>query len=117
MITIHLHNIKFRSFHGVLEEEKLSGNDFEVNADIQFHEEEEVIHSLSHTINYVDLFKIINERMQTPTPLLETVVMDIGKEISEKYNSVRSISISIKKMHPPIESLEGSVGITWNKEF
>ncbi len=117
MITIHLQNLKFYSFHGVLEEEKLSGNDFEVNADIQFHEGETVIHSLSQTINYVDLFEIIKERMQTPSQLLETVVMDIGKKISEKYNSVRSINISLKKMHPPIEGINGSVGVTWHKKF
>ncbi len=117
MITINLHNLKFYSFHGVLEEEKLSGNDYEVNADVEFHEEEAVIHSLSQTINYVDLFEIIKDRMQKPSPLLETVVMDIGKEISEKYTSVRSINISLKKLHPPIEGINGSVGVTWHKEF
>ncbi len=43
--------------------------------------------------------------------------MDIGKEISEKYNLVRSINISLKKMHPPIEGIDGVVGVTWHKEF
>lgn len=117
MITIHLHNLKFYSFHGVHEEEKLLGNEYEVNADIQFHEEQAEIHSLSQTINYADIFSIIKKRMDIPSPLLETIVMDIGKEIYEKYNYVRSINISLKKVHPPIEGLNGSVGVTWHKDF
>ena len=117
MITIHLQNLKFYSFHGVHEEEKLLGNDYEVNADVQFHEEDSEIDSLSQTINYVDIFEIIKNRMNTPTQLLETVVMDIGNTIHEKYNYVRSINISLKKNHPPIQGIQGSVGVSWNKEF
>lgn len=117
MITIHLHNLKFYSYHGVHEEEKLLGNEYELNADVQFHEEHAVIDSLSKTINYVDVYDAIKKRMRTPSPLLETVVIDIGNSIHEQYGYVRSIRISLKKVHPPIESIEGSVGVTWYKEF
>lgn len=117
MISIHLYNLKFYSFHGVHEEEKLLGNEYEVNADVQFHEEHAEIHSLSQTINYVDVYEIIRKRMHIPTVLLETVVMDIGNTIHEKYNYVRHINISLKKVHPPIEGMEGSVGVSWHKEF
>ena len=117
LLTIHLNNLKFYSFHGVHEEEKLLGNEYEVNADVEFHEEGALIDSLSQTINYVDLFKIIKNRMNIPSSLLETVVMDIGNTIHEKYNYIRSIHISLKKNHPPIEGIEGSVGVSWHKEF
>lgn len=117
MITINLYNLTFHSFHGVHEEEKLLGNEYEVNADVQFYEEEAEIHSLSQTINYVEVYEIIKKRMQTPTDLLETIVMDIGNTIHEKYNYVRRINISLKKIHPPIEAIVGSVGVSWNKEF
>lgn len=117
MITIHLHNLKFYSFHGVHEEETLLGNEFEVNADVEFHEEIAEINSLSHTINYADVYEIIKTRMHIPAALLETVVMDIGNSIQEKYNNARRIHISLKKTHPPIEGIEGSVGVSWHKEF
>ncbi len=55
--------------------------------------------------------------MHIPSALLETVVMDIGNTIHEKYNYVRSINISLKKIHPPIEGIVGSVGVSWHKEF
>lgn len=117
MITIHLHNLKFYSFHGVNEEEKILGNEYEVNADIQFHEGTAIIEKLSDTINYVEVFDMIKKRMHIPTPLLETVVMEIGNSISSKYDNVRSINISIKKINPPIESVQGSVAVTWHREF
>jgi dihydroneopterin aldolase len=117
MITIHLYNLKFYSFHGVHEEEKLLGNEYEVNVDVQFHEENADINTLSQTINYADIYALINKRMDIPTALLETVVMDIGNTIHELYDHVRSIRVSLKKIHPPIEGIEGSVGVTWHKEF
>ncbi len=117
MITIHLHNLKFYSFHGVHEEERLLGNEYEVNADVQFHEQHAEIHSLSQTINYADVFEIIKKRMRIPSALLESVVMDIGNTLHEKYDYVRSIHISLTKIYPPIESIEGTVGVSWHKEF
>jgi len=117
MITIHLQNLKFYSFHGVNEEEKILGNEYEVNADIQFHEPITVIEKISDTINYVEIFELIKNRMLIPTQLLETVVMDIGNSISDKYDMIRSINISLKKINPPIEGIEGSVAVTWYKEF
>lgn len=117
MIIIHLHNLKFYSFHGVHEEERILGNEYEVNAEVQFHEDSTEINSLSQTINYADVFEIIKKRMHIPTSLLETVVMDIGNAIYEKYNYVKFINISLTKMHPPIEGIQGLVGVSWRKEF
>lgn len=117
MITIHLHNLKFFGYHGVHEEEKLLGNEYEVNVDIEFHEETAEIVSLNQTLNYVEIFKIIKKRMQIPTPLLETIVMDIGNTIQTNYKNIRSINIRLKKLHPPVTALQGSVGVSWQKAF
>lgn len=117
MITIHLNNLKFYSFHGVHEEERVLGNEYEVNVEVQFHEEDGIISSLSQTINYTEVFDIIKKRMHIPSSLLETVVMDIGNSIHEKFDFVRHIKILLKKIHPPIEGMQGSVGVTWHKEF
>ena len=117
MITIHLQNLNFYSYHGVHEEEKILGNEYVVNADIRFHEDEPEIRLLAATINYVDVFEIIKSRMKVPTPLLETVVMEIGNAIYERYNYVRYIHVSLTKVHPPIVSIRGAVAVSWHKEF
>ena len=101
MITVHLHNLHFNSFHGIHEEEKILGNEYLIDASVEFHEEREVITSIHDTINYEDIYNIIKERMSVPTPLLETIVMEIGNEIHNEFPQVRSINISLKKcIHP-----------------
>lgn len=99
------------------EEERLLENEFEVNAEVQFHENAKTIDSLSETINYTEVYDIIKKQMHIPARLLETVVMNIGNSIHNKYEYVRSIYISLKKMHPPIEGIQGAVGVSWHKEF
>ncbi len=117
MIVIHLHDLHFNSFHGIHDEEKILGNDYTIDASVEFHEELQVINSITDTINYTDIYNIIRERMNVPTPLLETIVMEIGNEIHNEFPEVRCISISIKKMHPPIEGIRGSAGVNWQKQY
>lgn len=117
MISIHLNDLEFFGYHGILPEEKILGGYFILNAEISFKEYEEVIHSIKHTIDYGDIFSIIQQRMLKATPLLESIVMDIGSSIKQQFKQVTSITISLKKLHPPIEGLQGSVGVTWKKEY
>jgi dihydroneopterin aldolase len=117
MITIHLNNIKFYAYHGIHAEEKILGNEFEISVDIRFNEEGHLITSIKQTINYVDIYNIIKERMNRPSNLLETVVMEIGNSIKMKYDNVQLINIELKKLHPPIQGFQGTVGVSWKKEF
>lgn len=117
MIKVELEDLLFKAFHGILEEEKIIGNDYIVNASVDFHEKAEVIHHINDTVDYAKIYEIIAKRMDLPTPLLETVVMHIGNDIHHQYPDLKSISVSIKKMHPPIERMQGSAEVTWHKEF
>ena len=117
MITVHLHNLFFNAFHGIHEEEKKIGNEYVVDASLEFHENTEVITHINDTINYVTIYNFIKKRMNIPTPLLETIVMEIGNEIHAEYPLVKSIHISIKKLNPPIEGIQGAAGVSWQKQF
>jgi dihydroneopterin aldolase len=63
------------------------------------------------------MYEIIKKRMSIPTPLLETIVMEIGNQIHAEYPLLKAIQISIKKLHPPIEGIQGAAGVTWEKQF
>ncbi|HEY5407647.1 MAG TPA: dihydroneopterin aldolase [Ginsengibacter sp.] len=117
MITVQLHDLHFNSFHGIHEEERILGNEYIIDASVEFLEELHVITSINSTVNYTDIYNIIRERMSVPTPLLETVIMEIGNEIHNEFPQVRSINISIKKMHPPIEGIQGIAGVNWQRQF
>ncbi|MEO6636935.1 MAG: dihydroneopterin aldolase [Ginsengibacter sp.] len=117
MIKVQLYNLCFKAFHGIHEEEKILGNEYIIDASVDFHEQSEVISHIHETVNYAEIYKIIKERMEVPTPLLETVIMEIGSQIHHHFTELRSINISIKKMHPPIEGMEGAAIVSWHKEF
>ncbi len=117
MITVQLQNLLFNAFHGIHEEEKILGNEYVVNASVALHERDEVIEHIHDTVNYAAIYQIIKKRMNIPTPLLETIVMETGNEIHRVFPDLKSISISIKKMHPPIEGMQGAAEVTWHKEF
>jgi 7,8-dihydroneopterin aldolase/epimerase/oxygenase len=116
MLTIHLRNLKFFAYHGYHEEEGIVGNEYEVDAMVQFHEPQ-VINHLDETINYTRLYSIIENRMQIPSKLLESLAMDIGATMKKEFLQIQSISITITKMHPPITGIRGSVAVSWHKEF
>ncbi len=116
MITIQLKNLLFFSHHGIHEEEKIQGNTFEINVDITFNETDR-IDSLEQTINYSSVYDIIRQRMTVPAELLETLAQDIAHQVHTFDNRILSIAVSIAKKNPPIPGMEGSVGVTYRKDF
>jgi len=117
MVTVQLHHLLFIAYHGIFEEEKILGNEYIVDASMEFHEKEDVISHINDTVNYSIVYEIIKKRMSIPTQLLETVVMETGAEIHREFPYLKSISISIKKLHPPVEGMQGSAAVSWHKEF
>jgi dihydroneopterin aldolase len=116
MFTIHLHNLKFFARHGLHEEETITGGQFELSVDIDF-DSEETIRKMDQTINYVTVFQVISKHMLKPEPMLETLAQQIVEEIHSLDARIRKINIRINKMHPPIPSFNGQVGVTFQKVF
>ena len=116
MFTINLNNLAFHAYHGVYEEERMLGNDFEVNVSVTF-EADEPVTSLQHTINYVSVYNIVKQRMAIPLPLLETLAQELTQEIYEFDNRIKIILVSVEKKNPPIPNMEGSVSVHYKKEF
>lgn len=116
MFTINLHNLIFHAYHGIHEEEKIVGNEFEVNVSLSFIADEQIT-TLEQTINYATVYEIIKQRMQIATPLLETLVQDLTEAIRAFDNRIKSISVSVEKKNPPISNMEGSVSVHYKKDF
>ena len=55
--------------------------------------------------------------MGKPRDLLETLAMEIIETIHSQFPKLQKAEISITKMHPPIENLEGMVGVTYSKDW
>jgi 7,8-dihydroneopterin aldolase/epimerase/oxygenase len=117
MLTIQLHHLAFHAHHGVHEEEKLTGNAFDVNVDVAWDEKKIKFNSISQTIDYVQLYDIVKSRMKRPTPLMEKICKDIIAEIKKSFPEVLEVKVSINKLNAPIENFRGSVGIAMQKTF
>jgi dihydroneopterin aldolase len=116
MFTIHLHNLQFFSFHGLYQEERVLGGRYEVNADISFKTGEKIA-LLEQTIDYVKIYHIIKQQMNMPTALLETVAEDLALRMYESDTRITSVNISLKKINPPIANFQGSVAVSYKKDF
>jgi len=116
MFTIHLHNLSFYSYHGLYEEEKIVGGNYEVNAEISFNTDEHITR-IEQTINYNSVYKIIAEQMAIPTPLLETLIQNMVSKILEAHTKIAAISINVKKLNPPIKDFTGNVGVSYSQQF
>jgi len=100
----------------VHEEERILGNNFNVNVSLSFKEEDEIT-QLHQTINYAAVYNIIEQRMSIPTALLETIAQELVSSIRALDNRISSISVSIEKKDPPIAKMQGSVSVSLSKDF
>jgi dihydroneopterin aldolase len=116
MFTIQLTGLKFFSFHGIHEEEKDLGTQFELNVSVSF-PEQGPIHSLEQTVDYVKIHAVIKQRMNIATALLETVAQDLAQLIHESDNRIKAVEINIKKLHPPVHNFQGAVGVSYKRVF
>lgn len=116
MYTIHLDHLEFFAHHGLYEEERIVGNNFVVSVDVDF-ESDEIISSISDTIDYSLVYEIVQKRMLIPTDLIEVVAEDIISAICQKFPQVKQIKISIQKSNPPVIGFKGNVGVSLQKNF
>jgi len=116
MITVHLHNLQFTGYHGVHDEERVLGNIYVLNIDVEVDAKEHIT-QLHQTADYVAIYEIVKKRMFIPSALLETVAQDLTDLIHTYDNRIRSVFVSIKKLNPPIINFQGSVGVSYKKEF
>ena len=116
MVHIHLSDLKFFAHHGMHQEETIVGTEFEVSATIGFMETAK-IRSIRETVNYIDVFNIIKDHMSNPAVLLETLAMEICDDIYNLDKRIKSITVNINKLNPPIKSFNGHVGVSYSKEY
>ena len=114
MLSIYLNNVIFWAYHGLYKEEKITGNEFEVNMKVDYTTSRPTsFQTIQDTINYVALFKIVQHRMEKATPLLEAIALDIAYEILTEFAMAERVMISIKKLNPPIPDFKGSVSVSF----
>ena len=113
MLTIQLLNLSFFAYHGIHEEEKKWGGEFEVTVTISHQPTKNPVVHINETIDYVSVYKLLKQHMENPRSLLETVVTTFANDVFAHFSQAEELSITIIKKHPPIAAFEGSVAVSY----
>ena len=114
-MTIQLNDVQFYGYHGLYKEEQELGNTFIVNLSINFIPLVSKITAINETIDYVQVYELVKTRMQTPTPLLETIAEDIATSIFEQFLIAQKVDIQITKTKVYIPTLNGNISVSLSK--
>jgi dihydroneopterin aldolase len=117
MDYIHIKDMEFYGYHGVLPEETKLGQRFRVTlaiaTDLQHAGETD---NLDHTVSYAEVYDICQRIVEgRPYKLIETVAEMVAKEVRDAYpDRVKGVRVEIIKPDPPIPGhyKEVSVEIT-----
>ncbi|MDO4496453.1 MAG: dihydroneopterin aldolase [Bacteroidales bacterium] len=103
---IEIQNLRIHAFHGVLPQERIVGNMYQIDCIISTDYTKAMqSDALDDTISYADIVSIIEQEMATPSNLLEHVAGRIGKAIHNAYiNRIEKIDLKIAKIKPPIQA-------------
>jgi dihydroneopterin aldolase len=104
---IYLNDLIFNGFHGVYPAEKKIGNTFKVDVRIQMTPATKTIHQLEDTIDYVQVYALIQKIMAVPTPLLETIVANIADQILAAHPIAELVYVKITKLLLSVPYIEG----------
>lgn len=116
-MNIELKGLRFFAEHGMYAEERKVGNQFEIDLSVCYKAPKTVITSMEETVNYVEIYRIIEGEFSMHRQLLETCAMQICDKLHVHFPEIKRVHISIKKVNPPITNFTGSVGVSYTKEF
>lgn len=116
MGKISLEGLEFFAYHGYHEEERKIGNRYEldicVETDFDQATEDDL---LEHTVDYSQLYQIVQEEMQSPSHLLERLAGRIAKRVLKELPIVKSLEVNVSKLNPPLGGLCKRAKVTLRK--
>lgn len=137
LLTIKLEDLRFYSYHGLYPDERRKGGEYRVSLEVDYRSSSSnnntavydiatgdlsesplpiiPVTELSQTIDYVQLYAIVQGEMSRPRDLLETIAMCIAAQLAALHPCQR-IAVEIKKLTVPIDDFSGNTAVRyeWN---
>ncbi len=104
--TIEIDRLRVWARHGVMEQERVVGNEFEVSVRFDYPPALKAVESdsVEDTLNYATLIDIIMKVMSEPSRLLEHVAGRIKDAVQEKFPEISAGKITVSKLAPPVSA-------------
>ncbi|MCX6326563.1 MAG: dihydroneopterin aldolase [Bacteroidia bacterium] len=116
MGTIRIEDMEFYSFHGHFKEERIVGNKFLVDVNIEtdmtMAAESD---NLKDAVNYQRVYEIIKQQMDHKSHLLENIAGRILDAIYAEMDGIKKATVKVSKMNPPMGGKIGSVSVVLSR--
>ncbi|MBQ9074186.1 MAG: dihydroneopterin aldolase [Muribaculaceae bacterium] len=113
--TIEINKLRLRALHGVLVQERIAGNIFEVTVHLHYPVMSAIeSDDIDSTLNYAEVVETIKTVMEQPSQLLEHVAGRLHKALTQQFPAISGGMIRIAKVTPPISTQLNSVAVTLN---
>jgi 7,8-dihydroneopterin aldolase/epimerase/oxygenase len=98
MFTVSLHQIKIIAAIGLYPQEKILGNRFEVDIEVDVKDYTE-----KRFVDYTLLNELIHKAFEQDEKILEVLALKIFKATKNQFPFVQRIKITLRKMNPPMQ--------------
>ena len=113
---VEINGLRLFARHGVMEQERVVGNLFEVSASLVYPFGQAMSDDdIAGTLNYAEAVEVIKEQMDIPSKTLENVLFRLKTALSDRFPLISSGTLTIAKITPPIsaELRDVAVKISW----
>lgn len=110
---ITIDRLHFFARHGVMEQERTVGNEFEVSATLAYDASRAIdSDDVADAVSYADAVTIISREMSQPSALLEHVAGRIARALLDGLPALSGGTVTVTKLHPPIPGQAVSASFT-----
>ncbi|MDY5947071.1 MAG: dihydroneopterin aldolase [Prevotella sp.] len=109
---VFVKNIRLHAFHGVMPQERITGNDYlvSVSADCPLAAAAES-DSVDDTLNYAHIYNVVKEEMALQSNLVEHVAGRIGRRVLAEFPLADNVRVEVVKLNPPMGAACDGAGV------
>lgn len=113
VFRILLSDLRFFSKIGVFEQERLVGNEFIVDVELEVDGSGYKMEDLSTSISYAEVYSELKDVMMMEWRLLESVGVYLSEHLKSRWPEILRGRVKIIKKAPPIPGIDGICGIEY----
>ena len=100
---IYLRKLRFHALIGVVAQERLTGNDYEVDLRLKVDVARAMkTDDVNATVNYAEAYNEVAWVMAVPCNLVEHAAYKIGKQLMNRWPEIEAIDVFLTKINPPM---------------
>ncbi len=101
--TVFINRLRLYARHGVMEQERRVGAEFEVSLRVQYNISRAMeTDDVADTLSYADLSDLVHREMAVPSRLLEHVAGRIAHAVIQAWPEAEAVDVTLTKLNPPM---------------